>query len=130
MSTPQMQRSVPELLHDIIGNFQAIVRSEFKLAKAELSEAASRAAKPASTLGAGLALGFYALGFLLLAAIYALSLVMATWLASLIVGGLLAVISLATVTSSAKKLKSLNPRPEKTIQTLQENVQWAKDQIK
>jgi len=34
------------------------------------------------------------------------------------------------VTSSAKKLKALNPAPEKTIQTLQENVQWAKNQIK
>jgi hypothetical protein len=130
MSTPQIQRSVPELLGNIVDNIQQIIRSEFRLAKAELQEKASRASKPATTLGAGFLLGLYGLGFLLLAAVYALSMVMAAGLAALIVGGVLALVSVALVTSSAKKLRALNPAPEKTIQTLQENVQWAKDQIK
>ena len=130
MSTPQMQRTVPELLGNIADNIQQIIRSEFRLAKAELQEKASRASKPATTLGAGFLLGLYGLGFLLLAAVYALSMVMAAGLAALIVGGVLALVSVALVTSSAKKLRALNPAPEKTIQTLEENVQWAKDQIK
>ena len=130
MSTPQMQRTVPELLGNIVDNIQQIVRSEFRLAKAELQEKASRASKPATTLGVGFLLGLYGLGFLLLAAVYALSMVMAAGLAALIVGGVLALVSVALVTSSARKLKALNPAPERTIQTLQENVQWAKDQIK
>jgi hypothetical protein len=130
MSTPQIQRSVPELLGNIVDNIQQIIRSEFRLAKAELQEKASRASKPATTLGAGFLLGLYGLGFLLLAAVYALSMVMAAGLAALIVGGVLALVSVALVTSSAKKLRALNPAPEKTIQTLEENVQWAKDQIK
>jgi hypothetical protein len=130
MSTPQMQRTVPELLGNIVDNIQQIIRSEFRLAKAELQEKASRASKPATTLGAGFLLGLYGLGFLLLAAVYALSMVMAAGLAALIVGGVLALVAIALVTSSAKKLKALNPAPERTIQTLEENVQWAKDQIK
>jgi hypothetical protein len=130
MSTPQMQRTVPELLGNIVDNIQQIIRSEFRLAKAELQEKASRASKPATTLGAGVLLGLYGLGFLLLAVLYALSMIMAVGLAALIVGGVLALVSIVLVTSSAKKLKALNPAPEKTIQTLQENVQWAKDQIK
>jgi hypothetical protein len=130
MSTPQMQRTVPELLGNIVDNIQHIIRSEFRLAKAELHEKASRASKPATTLGAGFLLGLYGFGFLLLAAVYALSMVMAAGLAALIVGGVLALVSVALVTSSAKKLKALNPAPERTIQTLEENVQWAKDQIK
>ena len=130
MSTPQMQRTVPELLGNIVDNIQQIIRSEFRLAKAELREKASRASKPATTLGAGFLLGLYGLGFLLLAAVYALSMVMVAGLAALIVGGVLALVSVALVTSSAKKLKALNPAPERTIQTLEENVQWAKDQIK
>ena len=36
MSTPQMQRTVPELLGNIVDNIQQIIRSEFRLAKAEL----------------------------------------------------------------------------------------------
>ena len=130
MSTPQMQRTVPELLGNIVDNIQQIIRSEFRLAKAELQEKASRASKPAITLGAGFLFGLYGLGFLLLAAVYALSTIMAAGLAALIVGGVLALVSIVLVTSSTNKLKALNPAPEKTIQTLQENVQWAKDQIK
>jgi uncharacterized membrane protein YqjE len=130
MSTPQMQRTVPELLGNIVDNIQQIIRSEFRLAKAELQEKASRASKPAITLGAGFLFGLYGLGFLLLAAVYALSTIMAAGLAALSVGGVLALVSIVLVTSSANKLKTLNPAPEKTIQTLQENVQWAKDQIK
>ena len=130
MSTPQLHRTVPELLGNIVDNIQQIIRSEFRLAKAELQEKASRASKPATTLGAGFLLGLYGLGFLLLAAVYALSTIMGAGLAALFVGGFLALVSIVLVTSSAKKLKALNPAPEKTIQTLQENVQWAKDRIK
>jgi uncharacterized membrane protein YqjE len=69
MATPQMQRSFPEVLQDIVGNLQEIIRSEFRLAKTELKEEAARASKPAATFGVGLVLGFYGIGFLLLALI-------------------------------------------------------------
>jgi uncharacterized membrane protein YqjE len=130
MSTPQMQRTVPELLQDIVSNIQSIVRSEVRLAKTEIKEEASKAVKPGTALGAGLVVGLYGMGFLLLAVVYALSIVVAGWLAALIVGGVLAIASAIMVSSSLKKLKQVNPTPEKTIRTLEENVQWAKDRIK
>ena len=130
MSTPQVQRTVPELLGNIVENLQQIIRSEFTLAKVELQEKASAASKPATTLGVGFLLGLYGFGFLLSAAVYALSIVMAAGFAALIVGGVLALVSLALVTSSVKQLKTLRPAPEKTIQTLKEDVQWAKEQIR
>ena len=80
--------------------------------------------------GAGLLFGFYALGFLLLAIVYGLSVVMASWLAALIVGAVLAMVAAGLMNSSGKKLKRVNPTPEKTIQSLEENVQWGKNQIK
>jgi hypothetical protein len=130
MSTPQMQRTIPELLGNIVDNIQQIIRSEFRLAKAEIKEKASRASKPATALAAGLLIGLYGFGFLLLAAVYALSVFMPAGFAALIVGGLLAVASALLATAGAKKLKSMRPAPERTIQTLEENVKWAKDQIK
>jgi uncharacterized membrane protein YqjE len=130
MPTPQMQRSVPELLQDIAGNLEEMIRSEFKLAKAEIREEAAKAAKPGKALAAGLALGFYGFGFLLLAAVYGLSMVVAGWLAALIVGGVLAIISAVMVSSSAKKLQRVDLTPDKTIESVEENVQWAKQQIK
>jgi hypothetical protein len=130
MSTPQMQRTVPELLGSIVNNIQQIIRSEFALAKAEIGEKATKASKPASALGAAFLMAFYGLGFLLLAAVYALSTVMVAGFAALIVGGVLVLISVALAISSVKKLKSLRPAPERTIQTLKEDVQWAKERIK
>jgi hypothetical protein len=130
MSTPPIQRTIPELFGNIVNNIQQIIRSEFTLAKVELQEKASAASKPATALGAGFLLGLYGLGFFLLAAVYALSSVMPAGFAALIVGGILALVSVGLVTSSVKKLKTLRPAPQKTIQTIKEDVQWVKEQIK
>jgi uncharacterized membrane protein YqjE len=125
-----MQRSFPEVLQDIVGNLQEIIRSEFRLAKTEIKEEAAKAAKPAATFGVGLVLGFYGIGFLLLASVYGLSTVMAGWLAALLVGAILAIVAIALLSSSGKKLKRVNPTPDKTMRSLEENVQWAKHPIK
>jgi uncharacterized membrane protein YqjE len=130
MATPQTQRSVPQVLQDIVGNLQEIIRSELRLAKTEIKEEAAKAAKPSATFGVGLVLGFYGMGFLLLAAVYGLSAVIAGWLAALLVGAFLAIVALALMSSGGKRLKQLNPTPEKTVQSLEENVKWAKHQIK
>jgi uncharacterized membrane protein YqjE len=130
MATPQIHRSIPEVLQDIVGNLQEIIRSEFRLVKTELKEDASRAAKPIATFGMGLVFGFYAIGFLLLSSVYGLSTVMAGWLAALLVGTILAIFAIALMSSSGKKLKLVNPTPDKTIRSLEENVQWAKHPIK
>jgi uncharacterized membrane protein YqjE len=130
MTAPQMQRSVPEILEDIASNLTEIVQAEFRLAKTELKEGAEKVAGPGAALGAGVVLGLYGLGFLLLAAVYALSLVVAGWLAKLIVGGVLAVAAGILISAGRTKLKRLNFAPNKTIRTLEEDMQWAKQQIK
>jgi uncharacterized membrane protein YqjE len=130
MAAPQMQRSVPEILEDIASKLTQIVQAEFRLAKTELKEGAEKVAAPGATLGAGVVLGFYGLGFLLLAAVYALSLVMAAWLATLIVGGVLAVAAGILIGAGTAKLKRVNLKPDRTIRTLEEDVQWAKQQMK
>jgi uncharacterized membrane protein YqjE len=130
MAAPQMQRSVPEILENIASNLTQLVQAEFRLAKSEVKEGAEKVAGPGATLGAGVALAFYGLGFLLVAAMYALSLVMAGWLATLIVGGVLTVAAGILIGAGSAKLKRVNLMPDKTIRTLKEDVQWAKQQIK
>ena len=130
MNAPRMQRSVPDVLEDIANNLAQLVQAEFRLAKTELKEGAQKAAGPGVTLGAGLALALYGLGFLLLAAVYAMSLVMAGWLAALIIGGVLALAAGILISAGAAKLKRAKIIPNKTIRTLEEDVQWAKQQIK
>jgi uncharacterized membrane protein YqjE len=130
MAAPQMQRSVPEILENIASNLTQLIQAEFRLAKSELKEGVEKVAGPGATLGAGMVLAFCGLGFLLLAAVYALSLVMAGWLATLIVGGVLMVAAGILIGGGSAKLKRVNLTPDKTIRTLEEDVQWAKQQIK
>ena len=78
----------------------------------------------------GVLLGLYALGFLLLAITRVLALVVDPWLAALIVGVAILVISLAMVSAGKKRMKQVKVVPEKTVDTVKENVQWAKHQIR
>jgi uncharacterized membrane protein YqjE len=130
MTTHQNGRSVPEVLQDIVGNIEEIIRSEFRLARAEIKEEASQAAPPLKMIVVGAAIGFYALGFLIFTLVMGLATVVPTWLAALIVGAVLGLIALVLITTASKRLKQVNKVPERTIETLKENVQWAKNQIK
>jgi uncharacterized membrane protein YqjE len=126
----QNARSVPEVLQDIVGNIEEIIRSEFRLAKAEVREEAAKAAPPLKMIVVGAGIGFYALGFLLFTLVMGLATMVATWLAALMVGAVLGIIALALITMASKRLKQVNAVPERTIETMKENVQWAKNQIK
>jgi ABC-type proline/glycine betaine transport system permease subunit len=129
MATPA-QRTVSDVLQDIVANIQEIMRSEFRLAKVEIKQKVQQASGPTISIGVAAAIGFYGLGFLLLAAVYALSLVMALWIAALIVGFALAVIAAVLFSACRSALKRIDPMPEKTVQTVKENVQWTKDRIR
>src|ERR1035437_6292552 len=50
----QSQRSVSEVLQDIVANLEEIIRSEFRLATTEIKEEAARTFKPVATFGAGI----------------------------------------------------------------------------
>jgi uncharacterized membrane protein YqjE len=129
VTTPPTRRPVPEVLRDIVGNLQEIVRSEVLLAKVELTETAAEAGKAAATFGTGLVSAFYGIGLLLVAALYGLSMVVATWLAALIMGTVLVLIAVALLSAGGKKFQRLNPARSNTMQRFEENVQWAKHQI-
>jgi uncharacterized membrane protein YqjE len=116
MATPQ--RSFPDVLHDIIANLQQMIRYEFRLATTEITEKVTRAARPATTFGVGLVLAFHGVGFLLLACVYALSAVIAGWLAALLVGAVVSLVAVALISSSGKKLKDMNYTPDKTVRRL------------
>src|SRR6202140_3277378 len=123
--TTQNGRSVPEVLQDIVGNIQEIIRSEFRLAKDEGKQGASKAAPPLKMIVVGAAIGFYALGFLLFTLVMGVATLVATWLAALVVGAVLGLIALVLISSASKRLKHVNTVPERTIETMKENVQWA-----
>jgi uncharacterized membrane protein YqjE len=123
------ERAISDVLQDIFANLQEIVRSELRLAKVEIQTEAAKAAKAGKLLAGGAVLFLYAGGLLLLAGVYALSMVLQPWLAAAAVGALLAVVAAILLGAARRRLQVIHP-PERTIKNVKENVQWLKDQTK
>ena len=123
-------RSLSDVLQDAIRNVQEIVRSEVRLAKTEIREEAAKAKFPTLLLGAGALTAIFAILFLLLMIVYALALVMPSWAAALIVGAALAVVAGVTLSAGIRRFKLIHPTPERTVETIKENVEWAKQHTK
>lgn len=127
---PIADRSFADVLQDIVRNIQEIVRSEVRLAKAEISEEA-RKAKPAGvSIAAGAVLGLCAIVFGLLAAVYGLSTVMPNWAAALAVSMASGVVAALSTRAGLRQLTRIDPTPDKTIRSLKENLEWSKQQLK
>jgi F0F1-type ATP synthase assembly protein I len=104
------------------------MRKEVELAKVETKEEVSRAGKAGGMLGGGAFAGYFALLFLSFALAWLLDEWMHTALAFLIVGLLYAVVAAVLVVRGRARLQSVNPVPQQTVETLKEDVQWAKAQ--
>jgi MFS family permease len=127
---PAQQRSFAGVVEDIVGNVQGIIRSEVRLAKTEIREETAKAGRASGILGGGAVLALYALGFALLAGFFALEYVVAPWLSALIVAVVTGIVAAILGTMGWKRLKQAHPRPEKTIDTIKDNVKWAKELTK
>lgn len=127
---PITERSFADVLHDIVGNIQEIVRSEVRLAKAEFSEEARKARPAGLSMAVGAVLGLCAIVFALLAAVYGLSTVMPNWAAALVVAVASGLIAALAIRAGLSQFRRIDPTPDKTIRSLKENVEWSKQQLK
>lgn len=128
---PQTEtKSIGELLNDLGRESSTLIRQEIQLAKTELTEKAVAAGKGAAFFIVAGVLAFFAVQIFLAAAVLGLALVLPAWGAALVVGGILlllaGIVALIAV-SSVKKAES--PMPQQTVQTLKEDVRWAKQQL-
>jgi len=119
------ERSISSVLHDIVGNVQDIVRSEVRLAKTELTDELKKTRSASVLLGVGALLLTFSMLFVLLAIVYALSLVVPGWAAALIVGTGVGVVAALCCGLGIARFKSIRAAP-KTADSVKENVEWAK----
>ena len=129
-SSSGRERPLSEVVRDIVGNAQEMVRGEIRLAKAEMREEAAKTLDASKLLGAGAAAGLFAGLFFLLAVMYALALVVPLWAAALILGVVLGAIAFGMISAGRKRLALVNPTPEKTVENVKENVEWMKNRTK
>ena len=115
---PPIEPSVGTLLKQLMREVPALLTNEIALAKSEMRENMQQTKAGMASVATGGAVLMGGFVMLLLAGVYALSNVVAPWLAALIVGAVATLIGFAMVQAGKKKLQSESLRPDRTIDSL------------
>jgi len=126
--TDLREESIGALLRQLSEQTATLVRQEFDLAKAELTERGKRGGVGAGLVGGGSLVALYAVGAFTAAAIAALATGMETWLAAVIVGAVYAVVAAVVVLIGKRRVAEAMPLAPETAESIKEDVQWAKTQ--
>jgi uncharacterized membrane protein YqjE len=124
-------RSLGELFGELTRETSTLVRQEVALAKAELSQKATSVGKDLGFLAVGGAVAYAGFLALIAAVIYFLAEVvnLPLWSSAAIVGVLVAAIGGFFVWKGIDALKHEDLAPRQTLETLQEDAEWAKQQV-
>ena len=124
------EQSTPQLVRSIASDTSTLVRKEVELAKHEITEGLVARIKAAGAFGAAGLFGFFGMLFGLIAAFAALTLVVAPWLAGLIVMGSMFVLAGGAAVFGLLRAKRPPLAPTETVRTVKEDVEWARAQLK
>jgi Putative Actinobacterial Holin-X, holin superfamily III len=126
---PPGERPLGELLSDVTTQLQQLVRKEIELARAEIKQEVDKAVKGAAAFAVAGVVGLLAAIALVLAAGWGLTEVVPEGVAFLIVGVVLLAVAGALFTAGRKKVAQVNPVPQRTVETVKEDVETAKDSL-
>jgi uncharacterized membrane protein YqjE len=125
-SQPNVGQSLGTLVSQLSSDFSRLLQQELRLAKAELRDEAAKAGKGAGMLGGAGFAGWMTALFLSLTAMWALDQGMDVTFAALIVTVVWGVIAAVLFVMGRKALRTVNPKPEQTLDSLKEDAQWLK----
>jgi hypothetical protein len=120
-------RPLGEVAGELTRDVSLLVRQEIELAKAEMKEKGRVAAPGLGMIGGAGVTGLMAAGALTAFFILVLSIFLPEWSSALIVGAVLAAVTYVLVRQGKERVeKAGSPVPEQTIETVKEDVEWAK----
>jgi hypothetical protein len=120
-------RPLGEVAGELTRDLSLLVRQEIELAKAEMKEKGRVAAPGLGMIGGAGVTGLMAAGALTAFLILVLSIFLPEWSSALIVGAVLAAVTYVLVKQGKERVqKAGSPVPEQTIETVKEDVEWAK----
>lgn len=122
----QPDRSLPELLGMMTTDLSTLMRKEVELAREELKEEASKAGKAGGAFAGAAVVGLLAGVALVMTLGLALGALIndVWWLGFLIVTIILGAVAAVLALRGRAEIKTLNPTPDQTIETLKEDAQW------
>jgi putative superfamily III holin-X len=119
--------STAELVKELSRDISRLVREEIALAKAEMAEKGRQAGAGAGMLSGAAVLALAAVGGSMAFFILLLDSWMPAWLAALIVTAVYgAAAALLGLRGKERLAEATPPAPERTIESVKEDVQWAK----
>ena len=121
-------RPIGELVKELAGQTSTLVRQEIQLAQAEVTSKGKLAGRGAGMLAAAAVAALLALIALTACLIVALDSAVPLWLAALIVTLVWGLIGAALAARGRKELQHATPPVPQTIETVKEDIQWAKTQ--
>jgi predicted lipid-binding transport protein (Tim44 family) len=124
------EQGMGELFKHLSEDLSTLVRQELKLAQAEMTDKGKKAGIGAGMLGGAGLVGVLALAALTAFFIALLATAMVVWLAALIVTVVYAAAAGALALIGKNRVSEATPPvPEQTVETVKEDVQWAKTQL-
>ncbi|MEU4358278.1 phage holin family protein [Streptomyces virginiae] len=125
-ATTAAEPSLGELVGEIGQDLSQLVRDEIELAKAEMKQESAKAGKAVGMLGGAGYAGHAFLLFASLTVVFALANVMDPAWAALIVTAVWAVVGAVLYAKGRERLRTVNLKPEQTVDTLKEDARWAR----
>ena len=121
--------SLGDLFSSLTGDLSTLIRQEVDLARTETTEKLTRATSSVVSMVAGGLIAYAGLIALIIAVIVGLSRFMPLWLSALIVGIIVIAIGAIMISSGRSSLANMSVVPEKTVESMKENTEWAKEQV-
>jgi len=118
-----------DLFSSLTEDLSTLIRKEVDLARTETTEKVTRATRSVVSMVAGGMIAYAGLIALIIAVIVGLSRFMPLWLSALIVGIVVIVIGAIMISSGRSSLAKMSVVPEKTVESMKENTEWAKEQV-
>jgi uncharacterized membrane protein YqjE len=122
-------QSLGDLLGRVSSDFSKLVSTQVELAKVEIKDEIASAGRGAGMLGGGAFCAYLAVVLLSFAAVWGLAEVVPEGVAFLIVGAVYAVAAAVLLPRGRDRLTHVRPVPEKTVETVKEDVRWAREQM-
>ena len=124
-------RPIGELLKQLSQETAALVRQEIELAKAEVTQKGKAAGVAAGLFGGAGAIGLGAFGAFTAFLVLLLALALPAWASALIVTVVYGAIAAVLALRGKRKMQEASPPvPQQTVETVKEDIEWAKTQRK
>ena len=130
MAETKETQSIGDLVGRLANDTSTLLRQEVQLAKVELSRKAAETGKHVGLIAVGGGVAYAGVLAIVAALILFLGEYMPFWLSALVTGVVVSGIGYYFARRQLGALQHLDPVPRATVETMKENKEWAKEQLR